>query len=231
MAAYADTSLRMTALRETFEETGLLLTTTAPPASLNLRAMQSAVHANAAIFEEQIASAGLRLVDPTLLTPATTWITPPTYPRRFESRFFITSLPEWMSEREAEEVARRGDGGKEVVSALFVTPRRALAMAAASEVVLFPPQFYLLSVLARFLSDFSGDRAKEERRKLREWADMGWGSLVCQPRLKLGEGGKTGVMTLGDNGDMEWAITLERGEAGEPKAARLVRREEVLAKL
>jgi 8-oxo-dGTP pyrophosphatase MutT (NUDIX family) len=222
----------MTALRETFEETGLLLTTTAPPASLNLRAMQSAVYANAAIFEEQLASAGLRLVDATLLTPATTWITPLTNPRRFKSRFFIASLPEWMSEREAEEVARRGDGGKEVVSALFVTPRRALAMAAAGEVVFFPPQFYLLSVLAQFLSDSSGDRAREERRKLKEWADMGWGSLVCQPqRMKVGGESKMWVMTLGDNGDKEWAIALEEGEAGEPKAVRLVKREEALAKI
>jgi len=210
----SDTSPQHCALRETFEETGLLLTTAPPPASVGETAeVQKRVHAGSMEFGEWVRSWDGNLVEQQDMLPMTTWITPPGAPKRYSSSMFLTRLPAWIS----EYAAVTGDGGVETVGKpVWMSPSEALEKAGAGEVVFYPPQFYLLHSLAGVLAEGKG------WEELEMWAREK-GGAVCEPVregvLKSGEW----VIGLGPRGDRELLVTLVPGGKGvEPRAVGVV---------
>jgi 8-oxo-dGTP pyrophosphatase MutT (NUDIX family) len=109
------------AARETFEETGVLLTV---PAA-ELREFRADVEAGRVAFGELLRTHGLA-VDGAALRPWARWITPPGEARRYDARFFVGALPpgaaaanlttesseaEWVPVAVALEQAERGERG------------------------------------------------------------------------------------------------------------------------
>jgi 8-oxo-dGTP pyrophosphatase MutT (NUDIX family) len=76
------------AVLETFEETGVLLST--PGA--DLRAARSDVESGRVGFAELLRAHGLA-VDASSVSPWARWITPEGEPRRYDTRFFVAALP------------------------------------------------------------------------------------------------------------------------------------------
>jgi 8-oxo-dGTP pyrophosphatase MutT (NUDIX family) len=86
-----DASLRVTALRETFEEAGVLFTTRETSGRVDesqLDHARKAVHAQQLNFNEFLYQAGLEL-DTQALMPFTSWITPPQVPKYVPSHFEV----------------------------------------------------------------------------------------------------------------------------------------------
>ena len=81
-------SLVGAAVRETFEETGVLLSTP----SADLRAARSDVEAGLVGFADLLRAHGLA-VDASGVRPWARWITPEGEPRRYDTRFFVAALP------------------------------------------------------------------------------------------------------------------------------------------
>ncbi|CAZ83499.1 unnamed protein product [Tuber melanosporum] len=216
-------TLKLCALRETFEETGILLTTTPPPPTLTptvLAEARKAIHDSTLTFPSFLQSYGL-IPNTSALHPFTKWITPETMVRRFKSQIFVTFVD--------DKQVPSHDGGVEVLSARYLTPSRALEMSEHGEMVFFPPQFYLVWRIGEFLS---GENSGEGGRgKVLEMADGEFGAMVVEPHpIRLLDGGKRVVMGLGERGDKEWAIVIEipgDGKGGESKGAEMVRREDV----
>lgn len=127
---------RVAAVRETFEEAGILLACendsdlmlrdapTLPPGSL----------------AEQLQVSGLELATDRLV-PFAHWITPASEAKRFDTRFFLAALPENHGGVHA------ADGG-EAVQAGWITPAEGIAAFEADRMVLLPPTLYSLQRLA-----------------------------------------------------------------------------------
>ena len=116
------------AIRETFEESGVLLATTGdggpvrlPPA--RIAEYRRAIQADNRAFWTMIKDEKLRLATDRLVYFAH-WITPDDQPLRFDTRFFATPMPEgqdavgddhemislrWLAPREALEAQQRGE--------------------------------------------------------------------------------------------------------------------------
>lgn len=107
------------AVRETFEETGVLLTVP----SVDLAEARADVEAGRISFGALLAEHGLR-VDADALRPWSRWVTPAGEVRRYDARFFVAALPEgaealdvttessaagWIGAGEALEQAQRGE--------------------------------------------------------------------------------------------------------------------------
>lgn len=122
------TALAITACRETFEETAVLLarqSNGSPLDSAQLARMQAertTLANDASLFITTLTRSGLRL-DVDRMIYWSHWITPSGVPRRFDTRFFVARAPEtheyladtfettecvWMSPRELLEKSRRG---------------------------------------------------------------------------------------------------------------------------
>jgi len=76
------------AVRETFEETGVLLSA---PAS-DLGEHRSEVEAGRLLFADLLREHGLA-IDADSLRPWARWVTPPGQPRRYDTHFFVAALP------------------------------------------------------------------------------------------------------------------------------------------
>jgi 8-oxo-dGTP pyrophosphatase MutT (NUDIX family) len=92
-----DESLALTAIRETFEESGLLLASASPlasssSASLTLEKARHDIHAQNLNFKTFLATNSL-VPDTESLLPFTQWITPANLVRRFQTQFFVVFLP------------------------------------------------------------------------------------------------------------------------------------------
>jgi 8-oxo-dGTP pyrophosphatase MutT (NUDIX family) len=98
-----DRAARIAAIRETYEECGVMLATEAAPST--------------APFYERLRGEGLNLALDALV-PFAHWITPTILPKRFDTRFFIVEAP-------AEQIALH-DGG-EAVDSVWIEPALALA--------------------------------------------------------------------------------------------------------
>jgi 8-oxo-dGTP pyrophosphatase MutT (NUDIX family) len=131
------------AVRETFEESGVLLAGTSPentavPAEADLEPDRLA------LLDRSLSLAGLLarhhlVLRSDLLKPWARWITPELESRRYDTRFFAAVLPEgqrtWEIRDEADEIA-------------WLRPADVLAAAARGEVSLMPPTAVTLAELA-----------------------------------------------------------------------------------
>ena len=155
------TGLYVAALRETFEESGVLLAG-ADMASGAHGAHASAEQARLATelsrqgmgFDEVLAHMGLRLATRSVL-PWSRWITPrvPSFmTKRFDTRFFVAALPHGQDARH---------DNRETVKSVWLDPREALRQYWERQIELAPPQIMSLAHLARF-SDVAG--AMQEAR-------------------------------------------------------------------
>jgi 8-oxo-dGTP pyrophosphatase MutT (NUDIX family) len=126
------------AVRETFEETGVLLTT--PPAQLPDAVAD--VEAGRTGFGDLLREHGL-VVDADALRPWARWITPPAEVRRYDTRFFVGALP---AGAEAQDVT------SESSEASWVPVAAAVDQAKAGERLLLPPTMFTLTSLLPFAS-------------------------------------------------------------------------------
>jgi len=91
------------AVRELFEETGILLAVDesgdVPQEDARWESDRAAVHASSAALAEVLARRRLR-VDPALLPLWTHWVTPEIESRRYDVRFFVAKVPEGQRVRD-----------------------------------------------------------------------------------------------------------------------------------
>ncbi|MEV4311171.1 NUDIX hydrolase [Actinocrispum sp. NPDC049592] len=130
------------AVRETFEESGVLLA--GPSASSVVSDTAPYASARKSLVDREfslaqfLAGAGL-VLRADLLQPWANWITPAEEPRRYDTKFFIAALPE----------GQRADGStSEADHAEWRRPTDAIALWKAGERGLLPPTWMTLADLA-----------------------------------------------------------------------------------
>jgi 8-oxo-dGTP pyrophosphatase MutT (NUDIX family) len=137
------------AVRETFEETGALLTV--PPA--DLADARADVEAGRADFGDLLRTHGLA-IDGSHLRPWARWVTPPNEVRRYDTWFFVAQLPEGTHAREGSSESSHG---------AWVGIPEALDLARAGERRLLPPTIMTLASLQSFATVAEALAASEER--------------------------------------------------------------------
>ena len=118
----------LAAIRELFEEAGVLLAETSASAA-RVAAGRSALLGGSATLADLASDLDLRLRTD-VLVPLSRWVTPPTLPRRFDTRFFAAALPDDM------EPSFEGD---EVVAHAWHRPADALDAMADGRLAMWLP--------------------------------------------------------------------------------------------
>ena len=155
LSAERAAGLFVAAIREAFEECRILLGQTGM-VSPDLQALQDAL-ANGQSWSEAFQNLSLRLSTDTLV-PWTRWITPrqaSVTHKRFDTRFFITRVPE-------DQTAEHDN--HETTETLWVTPREALIRYWDHQIELAPPQIMGLVQLARHPDTQSALSEAQSRR-------------------------------------------------------------------
>lgn len=123
--------LFVAAIRETFEEAGLLLG--------RLAAGWGADDARRAIAEGALFSTLVEHLDTRALVPWVRWVTPEVSPKRFDARFFLARAPEGQEPRV---------DGREATEGLWITPGEALQRWADDDMLLAPATAKSIDALA-----------------------------------------------------------------------------------
>ncbi|HEX3922432.1 MAG TPA: NUDIX hydrolase [Streptosporangiaceae bacterium] len=132
------------AVRETFEESGVLLAgpsageVVADTTGEQWEADRQALLDRSLSLAEMLSRRGLVLRSD-LLRPWSRWITPVIEERRFDARFFAAALPRRQRTR---------DVGGEAAEVAWVRPADAIAQGRARQIVLWPPTAVTLAELA-----------------------------------------------------------------------------------
>lgn len=256
---------RLAAIRETFEESGILLAKTAADADslVTLSEEESnkaraTIHADKLHFPTYLADT-LRAAPCTEeLLPFTRWITPPWGPgggRRFTTQMYLFFMPLSTDVACSGEVQTpTSDGGVEHTAAEFAPAAEWLAQQARGDIILFPPQCFLLTLIARVFAGVKGvegrERVEAERKALREFVTTAtgtghpttgipWTEKVMSPeilfrresdgRLVLGVD-KPGYELRGSGrgGDWERVVLANFGGKGGPRQVEVRDRKVVL---
>jgi 8-oxo-dGTP pyrophosphatase MutT (NUDIX family) len=141
--------LFIAAIRELFEETGVLLAidrsgkapvTDTPHAIRHFGALRERLHENRITLRELAMEENLRFT-PGLLAPYAHWITPEIESRRFDARFFIARLPERQTPRH---------DNVELTESRWMTPAGALEEHRKRMITLMPPTLKTVEELGGF---------------------------------------------------------------------------------
>ncbi|RYC56742.1 hypothetical protein CHU98_g9474 [Xylaria longipes] len=156
---------RLGAIRETFEESGILLARKGSkdgpmlnlPTSERDRA-RKAIYGNEISFGKWLESVG-GVADTENLLPFTRWLTPANMaPKRFTTQMYVYMLPletspdPVLSAAQHEALIPTPDGGAEITTAHFDDVSTWLEKQGRGGVILFPPQCFLLHLLSQFLT-------------------------------------------------------------------------------
>jgi 8-oxo-dGTP pyrophosphatase MutT (NUDIX family) len=134
------------AVRETFEESGVLLAGPGPDAVVadttgdDWEADRLALIDRSLSFAAMLDRRGL-VLRADLLRPWAHWITPEFEPKRFDTRFFVAALPAGQRTR---------DVGGEADRVAWVRPADALAASTAGEMGMLPPTAFTLSEVGAY---------------------------------------------------------------------------------
>lgn len=153
-----EAGLAFAAIRETFEECGVLLCDGWADDAAALEADRCALVEHRLTFDSLCAKHNLTPA-PERLRPWAHWITPDFEPRRYDTRFFVALAPTGQTTR---------DVGGESDAADWVTPTKALAASAKGAWLLMPPTERTLRELADF-SNAAAAFAGASGRDLRPW--------------------------------------------------------------
>ncbi|KAG2349444.1 hypothetical protein BDR05DRAFT_972486 [Suillus weaverae] len=184
--AKQDTSLEWTAIRETFEEAGLLLAFSNTPSTLldvDFTQAREAVHEGHMTFSTFLTNNNLR-ADVGALLPFTTWVTPPSSARRFRTEFFVAFLKDSTSDglySFRKECLPTPDGGQEVIRTRFLHPESAIEEFRTGKIGLFPPQYYILETLRSILTGSSN--TESQRNAVQMLSRAAFGRMVINPKL------------------------------------------------
>jgi len=129
--------LYIAAIRETFEEAGVLLSCDLGKEKLD--------EAREALARKESFASILEALDATLdaglIAPWTRWVTPEVSPKRFDARFFVAAAP-------AEQLARHDD--YETTESVWIEPAKALEQVQRGEMMIAPATYKCLAVLATY---------------------------------------------------------------------------------
>jgi len=128
------------AIRETFEETGVLVASSGGTSTAFLREARGRILTGHSTFQELLGEGDLYL-DASVLTYIGHWVTPECEPRRYQTRFFLATLEGEIPVRPYED---------EMVDHLWLTPAEALARNRSGSLPLVPPTLVTLEELASF---------------------------------------------------------------------------------
>jgi 8-oxo-dGTP pyrophosphatase MutT (NUDIX family) len=172
-----EAALRVAAIRETFEESGLLLAREEPDCGLVGSERLDAVHGR---WKDAIVGGGQAFVDMVceealhlasdVLQPFAHWVTPEHSPKRFDTHFFIAAAP-------IDQLARHD--GFEAVDSFWIRPLDALQECEQRRRTLIFPTLSNLALLAQSADVASAIDAARRRPALR-----------IQPRLGQRSDGK-----------------------------------------
>jgi glyoxylase-like metal-dependent hydrolase (beta-lactamase superfamily II)/8-oxo-dGTP pyrophosphatase MutT (NUDIX family) len=134
------------AIREMFEETGVLIAKGVEHASkTHLAELRQELLKGSRSFKSVLMNTGLSL-DANLLTPAGRWVTPAFAPRRFDTWFFICWLPQ---DQEPEIIVG------ELVKGEWIKPQEVFNRWQNGQVLLAPPTLHIIHTLAEGLEDLT----------------------------------------------------------------------------
>ncbi|OJK03078.1 hypothetical protein ASPACDRAFT_113764 [Aspergillus aculeatus ATCC 16872] len=229
---------RNAAIRELFEESGILLAKDKVSGKMlavpeeQREPGRRAIHQNQTTFLEWLKQQSPNAVpDTDGLIPFTRWITPTTNSRRYTTQMYLYFLPlpaeaekpvldEIPSEGQREEIqVPTSDGGVEVTEARFLPASEWLQMAQRGDIILFPPQFLLLHLVAGFLDKKPRVAASlrelhRRRAELTDFVSTGqppWSEKCISPKmLRMSSDGRT-VLALDQPGP-ELRGTDKQGE-------------------
>ncbi|KAJ9136572.1 NUDIX domain-containing protein [Pleurostoma richardsiae] len=187
---------RLGAVRETFEESGILLARSKDDAAAGespglldvpddvREEGRKEVHANRVPFAEWLSGVGgvPDVARTENLIPFTRWITPANTAKRFTTQMYLYMLPLPPSSSSSPSPAAAGgapgapqqeavipvpthDGGLEHTAATFDDASTWLAKQRSGEIVLFPPQLFLLTLVSRFLTGPPGPNSAAPDRE------------------------------------------------------------------
>jgi endoribonuclease LACTB2 len=171
-----DALMRVTAIREIFEETGVLIARGVENLSAESRAaMRDELHSGQTSFKELLEREGLTL-DANLVIEAPRWVTPATSPRRYNTRFFSAWLPEGQ---ETEIIPGELEVGE------WLRPKEALQKWINGDCVIVTPIFCAIQALAEGVEDFAERMlsvSQEERDHLERRVQFRYGIFLCPLR-------------------------------------------------
>ncbi|KAF2669090.1 hypothetical protein BT63DRAFT_424800 [Microthyrium microscopicum] len=255
---------RMAAIRETFEESGILLAHDKEGKLLGVgekerEAGRKEIHSGKVTFPEWLKKQG-GVPDTGSLIPFTRWITPPQVPKRYTTQMYVYFLPMSVPtnykesttdittlpiDGEAVIPTPTHDGGVEHTAARFAAPSAWLEMANEGKVILYPPQYFLLTMISKYLKPtwdaYSTIEMKRQRRLLEfflKGGDPPWTEACISPvtiggatkdgraLLSLEKPGKE-VEHLGRRGVKDYVVLLGRGKDGNPSNVEVKSRNEV----
>jgi 8-oxo-dGTP pyrophosphatase MutT (NUDIX family) len=173
---------RTGAIRELFEESGILLARDGPTSSLISVSAKDRLRGRKAIHSEKVRfstwlkhqSAHAHL-DTENLIPFTHWITPLGVPKRFSTQMYLYFVP---VEEEGNASLHATSDEAENTAADWKTASEWIELSRKGEIILFPPQFLLLYLCGLHLdkegewkNDVTRDVIKERRESLRRFVE------------------------------------------------------------
>ncbi|KIX93173.1 uncharacterized protein Z520_11027 [Fonsecaea multimorphosa CBS 102226] len=240
---------RTGAIRELFEETGILLARESKtaesllPVSTAVRKDgREAVHKGKIPFKSWLSSISPNAVlDTDRLIPFTHWVTPPNVPKRFTTQMYIYFVD--PSEKGNPSVHATADQ-IETMAPEWRTARDWLSMARSGDIILFPPQFLLLYLVSEILDgpgeseeDILKKREILKRRIDTEGKPVPWKEKFISPiGMSFGEDGrsvlaldKPGPELKGSDlkGDDEYVVIVKFNKEG-PRDVEIGLRKDVL---
>jgi endoribonuclease LACTB2 len=171
-----DLAMRVAAIRELFEETGVMIARGAErlPAE-KLIALRQELISDQTSFKDILAREGLAL-DANLLIEAPRWVTPAHSPRRYNTRFYTAWLPDGQ---ETEVIPGELEEGE------WLRPKEALRRWIDGDCIIVTPIVFALKALAEGVDDFTArmhEVPQEERDHLETRIEMCYGVFLCPLR-------------------------------------------------